>query len=164
MPYVYSKYKDTIGPFMDALAKDLAGGGQGAMREAGQLMVARIQESMDAQVGLADGKKYAKWTPAYAKKRGAGKVLFLLGDLMQSWRIRIRKKKHTVTVYPGNLGENVTKARAHDGGIAQRTGKEKWNRLRLGWREKMLKEVGSLFLDAVIEEADKKSKKPKVTG
>jgi hypothetical protein len=150
-------YHDEISPFLEEVQRELAKGGNKALDEAGALMTHRVVNAMEAQRGLQDGRRYAPWTKSYKKKRGPGRILFLLGDLANSWRWRV--EKWGFVIFAGGLEENAIKASAHDGGVAERTGKGKWNRLRLGWRDRDLQRVGQRFMDRLVDDAARRSRR-----
>ncbi len=129
------------------------------MNEVAQLMVTWLKEAHTAQVGIRDGQPYHPLAPEYAKaKLRAGgspaRVLFgpspgsagAGGDLFGSWKaLTVTPKAVAVGAGGGRL--NRVKASAHDGGLAQLLGRPELNRLQLGWHDKRLVEVISLWLD-----------------
>jgi hypothetical protein len=122
-----------------------------------------IKESMVALVGVADGVPYQPLSPRYARRKAnaggpAGRPLWFHSRLAGSWRI-IRISRGKVVVGPGGGKVNITKANAHDGGLADHLGKPELNRLRLGFNDKLLDSLGSIFLDRVMENADKRTPK-----
>jgi hypothetical protein len=142
------KYHDAIGPFLKKLQRNLLKN-ENALKEVGELMATRIREAMNAEVGLSNGKPYAAWTPRYAKEQGGGTILHKRGSMKDSFKPTLVTKDRVV-VSAGGLEINAIKAQWHDGGLARKTKKHKWNRLRLGWNDGLLEEAGNEFLDSVV--------------
>lgn len=155
------KFHDGIRPSLIAMDAVLAAPGS-TIDEIGQMMVTWLREAHDAQVGLADGVRFAPLAPRYAKaKLRAGgspaRVVFgpspgsggAGGALFASWGIQA-KTRWSVTVGATGGVLNRIKASAHDGGLAQYLARPELNRLRIGWSDDNMKKAAGHLMDRVV--------------
>jgi len=160
---VVVKYKGDLGPMLRELRLTLeeqTPQRREAMEEAGALMAAEIVSSMEAQVGLSDGKPYAPLSEAHAKRKGTartGRTLFgKTGLLKASWRI-LNLGRDRVLVGAGISELEAVKASAHDGGQADYLNRPELNRLRIGWNRRLMDRVAETFMNRVVSNAEKRT-------
>lgn len=152
-------YQDEISPWLKSLVKGMDD--PQPMEEIGERMVTLVKESHTGQRGVADNKPYAPLSARYAKRKakvgGSPKILVGPspgartsggGSLLASWR-RLRTTAHGVSVGAGGT-RNRKLASAHDGGMADRLGRDSLNRLRIGWPPKTFEKFCKFWIDELI--------------